>query len=182
MKKGNICIVVMIMLFCTSCYYQQGYVQRDALHAKSRLAAVLPLTNLTSYPYAGRIVGDILTTSLYAQGGFRIMERTDMLAKLNPENEDLDTVMDRAVALQVGKDLGVNTVIFGSVTEFRYKRGLDEDPAVGINLSMLDVETNEIIWTGSRAETGGCFWFCEDSLTRLAQKVCRDLVATINVK
>ena len=57
-----------------------------------------------------------------------------------------------------------------------YKRGLDEDPVVGISVRMLDVNTGRILWAGSQSETGGCFWFCEDSLSRLTQKVCNALV------
>jgi curli biogenesis system outer membrane secretion channel CsgG len=140
------------------------------------MVAVLPLVNLTSYPHAGRIVGDLLTTELYASTRFRIMERTSLLEALKGASTDLDEVLDNTVALKIGRDLGVDTVVFGSVTEYRYKRGLDEDPVVGINIRMLDVKSREIIWAGSSSDTGGCFWFCEDSLNRLAQKVCRDMV------
>ena len=99
-----------------------------------------------------------------------------MLEKFKGKETDLDEVLEKAVALKVGKSLGVDTVIFGSVTEFRYKRGLDEDPVVGINIRMLDVKNDRILWAGSKSSTGGCFWLCEDSLNRLAQKVCNDLV------
>jgi hypothetical protein len=107
------------------------------------------------------------------------MERTAMLRHLKGDEMDLDEVLDRTVARQIGERLGVDTVIYGSVTEFRYKRGLDENPVVGINLRMLDVNTRQVLWAGSKSGTGGCFWFCEDSLNRLAQEVCHDLVASM---
>lgn len=182
MKKIGIFVCFLLLaalLTAVGCSYQQDFVKGEEIGSRARWAAVLPLVNLTSYPNAGRIVGDLLTTELYALTDFKIMERTEMLAKLKGEEDDLDEVLDRAVALKVGKQLGVDTVIFGSVTEYRYKRGLDEDPVVGINIRMLDVKSDKILWAGSNSGTGGCFWFCEDSLNRLAQKTCHDMVAAM---
>ena len=165
-----------ILVFLCGCSYHRGSVETGALIDDGRYAAVLPLVNLTTHPHAGRIVGDLLTTEIYASSNFRIMESTEMLEMLKGQDDDLDRVLDRTVAQAIGDKLGVDTVVFGSVTEYRYKRGLNEKPVVGINIRMLDVKSGNILAVGSRSETGGCFWFCEDSLNRLAQKVCRDLV------
>lgn len=170
------------MLFFLSCSYQQDYIRGEEIHAKARRVAVLPMVNLTTFPNAGRIVLDLLTTELYANTGFQIMEQTEVLKKMKGSEEDLDHVLDNAVALRVGESLGVDTVIFGSVTEYRYKRGLDESPVVGVNIRMLDIKTSRILWSGSKSGIGGCFWFCEDSLNRLAQKVCHDLVLAMSKK
>lgn len=169
-------IFFMFGIFLVSCTYQQHYVDGTQIHATARKAAVLPFVNLTSYPNAGRIVGDLLTTELYALTDIDIIERTEVIAKLKKDEQDLTEVLDQTTAMKIGMLLGADTVIFGSVTEYRYKRGLDEDPVVGINVRMLDVGKNKILWAGSRSATGGCFWFCEDSLTRLTQKVCHNLV------
>jgi len=179
MKPLRNLFVLLLLLVLISCSYQQDFVEGIEIHSKARLVAVMPLVNLTAHPNAGRIVGDLLTTELYADADFVIMERTEMLEKLKGEEEDLNDVLDKTVALKVGKQLGVDTVIFGSVTEYRYKRGLDEDPVVGINIRMMDVNSERILWAGSRSGTGGCFWFCEDSLNRLAQKTCHHLVAVM---
>ena len=170
-----------LLILLSGCSYHQNYVQRQEVHAKARYVAVLPLVNHSAHANAGRIVGDLLTTELYALSDFKIMERTGMLQQLIDKDDGLDIILDRTAALEAGKRLGVYTVIFGSVTEYRYKRGLDEDPVVGINLRMLDVKTDTILWAGSKSDAGGCFWFCEDSLSRLSQDVCHDLVAAMLV-
>ena len=174
LRFAAVCAV--LLTFLAGCSFQRGTVETGGLLAEGRHAAILPLVNLTTYPNAGRIVGDLLTTEMYASSSFRIMESTEMIDLLQGDEEDLDRVLDRDAARTIGERLGVDTVVFGSVTEYRYKRGLDEDPVVGINIRMLDVKSGDILAAGSRSETGGCFWFCEDSLNRLAQKVCRDLV------
>ena len=175
--KGSACVIILLVFVSlVSCSYQQDYVKGKEIHAKARWVAILPLVNLTSHPNAGRIVTDLLSTEIYATTDFQVMEQTEMLSKFKGKETDLEEVLEKAVALKVGKSLGVDTIIFGSVSEFRYKRGLDEDPVVGINIRMLDVKNDRVLWAGSKSSTGGCFWLCEDSLNRLAQKVCNDLV------
>ena len=178
-KYGCLILFCLLLLSNLSCSFRQDFVQGEEIRARARKVAVLPLINLTTYANAGRIVGDLLVTELYAETDFVIMEQTAMLKKLKGTKDDLDQVMDKAVALFVGKLLNVDTVIYGSVTEYRYKRGLDEDPVVGINLRMLDIETKQVLWAGSQSSAGGCFWFCEDSLNRLAQTICHDMVGTM---
>ena len=180
MKLQRFLLGLFSVLFILSCSYQQDYIRGREIHAKARWVAVLPLVNLTTFPNAGRIVLDLLTTELYANTDFQILEQTEMLKKLKGNEDDLDQVLDNAVAIRVGEALGVDTVIFGSVTEYRYKRGLDEAPVVGVNIRMLDIKTDRILWSGSKSDMGGCFWFCEDSLNRLAQKVCYDLVLSMS--
>lgn len=170
-------LLVVLLLSLAACAYEQQYMRKAEIRSRARFAAVLPMVNLSSYPHAGRIVSDILTTELYALSDFQLMEGTSVMNRLQGDAADLDDALDRMVVLDAGQRLGVDTVIYGSVSEYRYKRGLNEDPVVGINIRMLDVKTGKILWAGSQSRTGGCFWFCEDSLNRLAQKVCHALVA-----
>ncbi|PID39848.1 MAG: penicillin-binding protein activator LpoB [Proteobacteria bacterium] len=169
-------IIAVSLLSITACSYEQQYLRKADIRSRARYAAVLPMGNLSSHPHAGRIVGDLLTTELYALSDFQMMESTAVLEWLQADGRDLDEALEQMVAIKAGKQLGVDTIIYGSVSEYRYKRGLDEDPVVGVNVRMLDVPTGKILWAGSKSRTGGCFWFCEDSLNRLAQQVCNDLV------
>lgn len=173
--------LVTLLFMLTACAFEQQYIRPAQIQSRARYVAVLPLVNLSSYPHAGRIVSDILTTELYAQSPFQLMEGSAVINQLQGTALDLDEVLDKMVVTDVAKALGVDTVIYGSVSEYRYKRGLNEDPVVGINLRMLDVKTQKVLWAGSKSRTGGCFWFCEDSLNRLAQKVCNELVAQMMV-
>lgn len=168
--------LVTLLFMTTACSYEQQFVRKMDIQSRARYAAVLPMVNLSTYPHAGRIVGDIFTTELYALSDFQLMESTAVLDSLLGDAVDLDEVLEKMVVLDVGKQLGVDTVIYGSVSEYRYKRGLNEDPVVGINIRLLDVKSGKILWAGSKSKTGGCFWFCEDSLNRLAQQACNELV------
>lgn len=174
------CILsVVLMGLATACSnsHRVEYVRGQEISAKTRFAAVLPLVNLTSHPYAGRIVGDLLSSELYAVTNFTFLERTAMAEKIKGKEDDLEYVMDKAVAQRLGRELGVDTVIYGSVSEYRYKLGIDQAPVVGINLRLLDVTSGNVLWASSMSQTGGCWFVCEDSLNRLAQDVCESMVS-----
>ena len=172
-------ILSLCLLVVSACSYEQQYIRHDQIQARARYVAILPMVNLSSYPHAGRVVGDILTTELYARSGFQIMEPSMIISELSNEDLEIKDVLDKTQVRDAAKQLGVDTIIYGSVSEFKYKRGLNEDPVVGINLRMLDVNTGQVLWSGSKSKTGGCFWFCEDSLNRLAQEICGDLVSAM---
>lgn len=166
-----------LFVFLAACSTNKHYLlQSKEIHSKARTVIVLPFVNLTSYPHAGRIASNLMTTELYARTPFQIMEQTQLLEKLKGSETDLDEALDKTVAVKIGKQVGVDTVIYGTVTEFRYKRGLDERPVVGINVRMLDVKSRQVLWAASRSKTGGHFWFGEDSVNELALNVCGSLV------
>ena len=64
----------------------------------------------------------------------------------------------------------------GAVTEYRYKPGLSETPAVGVTARLVDVATGEVVWTASHARLGSS-WIREDGLGRVAQRVAHDMAA-----
>lgn len=181
MKKVTGCLLAFTICFllasCTATYSTLSVPVKD-YNSSSKLA-LLPLVNLTSHPNAGRIVGDILATELYARTDFQLMERTEMSEKLQGDAKDIESAVDNASALKLAAKVGADTVIYGSVSEYRYKRGLDEEPAVGINLRLLDVARKRVIWMGSISAASSCFFMCRDSLNILAQAKCSELVSSM---
>jgi len=166
-----------ILVSCSS--YHQQFIEKDVILSKDRYIAVLPFFNLSAYPHAGKIVSDFVLTELYAQTDFRMMDQTKVMSLLNKNDEDMETLMNRTAAVKIGKMLDVDSVIYGSVTEFRYKRSLNEVPVASISIRLLDVNSNRILWAASKSAVGGNCWFCDDALTRLAQSIVHDLVKLI---
>jgi TolB-like protein len=142
---------------CTSGYHVQ-YLAPQVDSRPHISAAVLPLVNLTTHPYAGKIVGDLLSTELHRIPGVHFSERTALQQTLADDGYDSEQLMDRTAAQQAGKTLGVEHVFYGSVTEYRYRRGLDQSPAVGINLRLLDVIEGRELWSASMSKTGSQFF------------------------
>ncbi len=173
---------MLFIFFLAGCSgtYMKGYVQPNGVVSEARRVAVLPLVNLTNTPNAGRMVGDLLTTELYASTKFDLMESTEMLKRIKGNKDDLEFVMEDVVAQQLGSKLGVDTVMYGSVTEYQYKRGVNQSPTVGINLRMIDVASGKVLWASSSSKSGGCFFGCTDSLNSVAQKTLANMVASMS--
>jgi polysaccharide biosynthesis protein PelC len=170
--------LIMILAGCSGSY-MKGYVQPQGIASEARHAAVLPLVNLTTTPNAGRMVGDLLSTELYSSTKFQIMESTEMLKRVKGDSDDLEFVMEDAVAQKVGVSLGVDTIIYGSVSEYQYKRGVNQSPTVGINLRMIDVSSGKVLWASSVSKSGGCFFGCTESLNSVAQEALAEMVASM---
>ncbi len=183
--KGFLLLLILsLMALHISCIQnEQSFVKAEKIHARARFVAILPFVNLTTNPKAGKIITDLMVSKLYSVPNFQIMEQTALNEKIKKSKEYkedyFEDMLDTISAQKIGKLLGVDTVIFGSVSEYRYKMDLSEVPVVGINIRLLDVESGKILWTASKSKTGRSSWLVKDSLNSLAQKTCHEIVKTM---
>jgi hypothetical protein len=68
--------------------------------------------------------------------------------------------------------------IYGAVDEWRYKVGIDGEPAVGVALHIIDLQSNAVVWSG----VGGKSGWSRESLSGVAQKLIKRLLATAPVQ
>jgi len=143
-----------------------------ALSAGEALA-VLPIVNYTETPQAG-LRAEAIAESLLKTGGVTNVRRYP--ASLNPE-----TLFEPAERESVGKALEwartqkLRYALTGAVQEWRYKVGVDGEPAVGISLQLLDVSTGEVVWSATGSDSG----WSRESLSGTAQKLLRRLLAPL---
>lgn len=136
--------------------------------------AVLPFLNNTETPYAGERAESIATALLYARGVTRV-------TTVPAEQREADQLLpERGVkrqqeALAWARAKGIRYVMSGSVTEWRYKVGLDGEPVVGITLQVLQLPEATVIWSGSGSKSG----WSRDAVSAVAQQVLEDLIAGI---
>ncbi|MFS8795474.1 CsgG/HfaB family protein [Synechococcus sp. R55.8] len=76
------------------------------------------LSNPYSFREASRGVSDLLVDRLVRDGTFSVIERSRLDAILAEQNLGLSGRLDANTAAQVGRILGVDAVILGSVTQF----------------------------------------------------------------
>jgi TolB-like protein len=135
--------------------------------------AVLPLANQTETPGAGQRAAAVLEGVLFARG-FSNLARPP--ANLGTESlfEPADSgATDKALAWARGAD--VRYAITGTVTEWRYKVGVDGEPAVGLSLQVIDLASGQTVW----AATGGRSGWSREALSAVAQKLVRELTAPL---
>lgn len=132
--------------------------------------AVLPFVNLTETPQAGRRVEVISTSLLSAMGVQALLQYSP--AKKEPIagfSFDTDT---REAALSWAKSQQVRYALTGAVDEWRYKVGVDGEPAVGVTLQVIEVETGAVVWRGVGAQAG----WGREAVSAVAQKLIRNLL------
>ncbi|MCS7101673.1 MAG: penicillin-binding protein activator LpoB [Burkholderiaceae bacterium] len=140
--------------------------QRDATWA------VLPLANRTETPAAGLRAAAVVEAVLAARGLNLAQPPADLAAEtlFDPPPRD---AADKGLAWARAHD--VRYVVTGAVTEWRYKVGVDGEPAVGLTLQVLDVATGRLLWSAAGARSG----FSREPLAGVAQKLVRELTAPL---
>lgn len=138
--------------------------------ANVKSTAVLPLENLTAMQDAGRVVADVLSTELAARN-LEVVDRGKSEASLASVDLIAGGTIDRLAAMRLGEILGVDSVVYGSVSEAR-----EADPGngprkavVGLSLRIVDVKTGAYLLAGSYTATAG-----DESITAAARKAAAD--------
>lgn len=144
----------------------------EARTAAGAALAVLPFENLTTHQNAGAILADLLTTELYRLGSLRVMESSRTRSLLAGAFGEADGRGESAYAQEVGRKLGVQMVLMGSVSEYGYQYGLREEPVVGVNMRLVRVSDGAVVWATSESDIGSGFW-SRESVNEVAQRVAR---------
>lgn len=134
---------------------------------------LLPIANQTETPQAGLRAESIVDSVL----------RSDARVSLDHYPADLaaDGLFDAAprkgadTALDWARTAHARYALTGSVDEWRYKVGIDGEPAVGLTLKLVDVNSGQTLWSATGGKTGTS----REALAAVAQKLARQLVAPL---
>jgi len=132
---------------------------------------VLPFANHTETPMAGSRAQAIAQSLLVARTG------KVLVAPTNTQQEALFDAADEArrqQALEWARSQKVRYALTGTVEEWRYKVGVDGEPAAGVTLQIIDVATGEMLWSGSGGKSG----WSREALSAVAHKLIRSLLDT----
>ena len=91
-----------------------------------------------------------------------------------PENRNpllFDNTEQRKEAIEAAQQQGADYLVTGTVEEWRYKRGLEGEPAVGVTLELRTADGQTIVWSGTSARTG----WGRESLSVAGHKVIDEL-------
>jgi len=147
---------------------------RSAAPAIERQAqwVVLPFANHTETPLAGQRAESIAEAILHSNGINKIKRYPG-----NLQQEALFDAGDRKPqeeALAWARQQGARYALSGAVDEWRYKVGVDGEPAAGVALQIIDVASGETLWSG----TGGKSGWSREALSAVAQQLIRSLLGT----
>ena len=130
----------------------------------------LPFANHTETPLAAGRAEAIAESLLRANGIGKLRRYPASL-----QQEALFETGERKpfeASLEWARKEGARYALTGSVDEWRYKVGVDGEPAVGIALSIIDVASGETLWSGAGGKSG----WSREALSAVAQQLMRRLI------
>ncbi len=117
--------------------------------------AVLPLENLAADRQAGERATRLLITELLASGAVDVLEPGEVQAALDRLPGGHRSSPSREQTIELGRTLGVQALILGSVTQSDFVRaGTLLIPAVTLDLHMVETETGAAVWAATHSEKG----------------------------
>lgn len=167
MYKNILSIVIgLFMLFLVGCSSTALTTTSQELpkiqNSESAAISLFVLHNYTDTPRAGKRSSNLIEGILSTRG-YRVLFHTDK-EPASPKE-----------AQKIAKEDGSGYYMLGGVSEWRYKAGIDGEPAVSLRLALYDTKTGRLIWsaTGSKSEWGSA------SLGTLAQDLLEEMIPEV---
>jgi TolB-like protein len=146
----------------------------DRLNAKARIIAVSPFINLSTYPDAGLIAAKLAEAELRKTGFGRVEGLDRVIAEAGLNQLQLEEMTDLEPVMRAAKKLRANTVLKGTVTEYRYTPGIYDRPSVGLIMELYDIKSKKVLWSASIARSGDKFRLFDLTLSQLTAQLCAE--------
>jgi polysaccharide biosynthesis protein PelC len=148
----------------------------EGIIANTDSVAMMPVANFTEVPQAGLRVEALLESAL-RQIGLRQLKTYP--SALNPETLfEPGERKAQAEAEKWARSQNIRFAISAVVNEWRYKVGVDGEPAVGIVVQVKDLSTDQIVYSAAGGRTGGS----REALAAVGLQLTSELVAGIRLE
>ncbi len=143
-------IAVSLCLVLAACASMSTPSQSLRLTAQDKLA-VLPFVNATEAPQVQERA-QAITVALLRQKGLAHVLVYPQAPSDNPL--EAQPAASSVQTLDWARNQGARYALSGTVTEWRYKTGVDSEPAVGLTLQIADVNSGQVLWSAAGARSG----------------------------
>lgn len=144
--------------------------------AVSDKVAMLPVANFTDVPQAGLRVEALLESALRHSG---LRQLVVYPPALNPETLfEPSERKAQSEAEKWAKAQGMRYVVTAAVNEWRYKVGVDGEPAVGMMLQVKDLSSDQVVYSSAGGRTGGS----REALSAVGLQLTSELVSGIRIE
>ncbi|MFC6634809.1 hypothetical protein [Microbulbifer taiwanensis] len=148
--RSRLLLAVPLLLCLCACSTQKVY-RAQPLNEEAEWL-LLPVVNLSQAPLAGERTESILVSQLRAEGVANLAEYPKNLPQqaigLHSDQQRFEEARGWAGTQRA------RYWLTGTVDEWRYKAGLDGEPAIGLSLRVIDADTKAVLWSASGARTG----------------------------
>jgi hypothetical protein len=138
--------------------------------------ALLPVQNHSETPQAGERVEAILET-LLRKGGVTQLDHYPAQKEGDAQLFTSDRQRYEA-ALDWARGSKYDYAVTGSVEEWRYKSGLDGEPAIGISMRVVELSSGKVLWAATGTQTGSGTENASGTALKLLDRMVHDLRET----
>lgn len=132
---------------------------------------MLPMLNRTETPQAGLRAEAVIEAVLRVRGVGNLTRYPSTAG-----SETLFEPTERKVADQTlawARAEQARYAVTGEVDEWRYKVGIDGEPAVGVTLQIIDLKNGRVVYSGGGGRTG----WSREALSAVAQKLIKEILS-----
>lgn len=175
MKKVKYILLILLTVIIAGCVTSAINISSDqVMLSKHANFGVIPFKNNTNRPQAGNSAAAITAGILQTMGANKAIVYQPMVAK-NALIDNPNKTISKRVQLLWARRNHIRYLITGTVNEWRYKVGLDGEPAVNVSLRLYDVRTHKHVWNAVGSVSGGS----RDGLGVVAQRLLASLLSYI---
>lgn len=138
--------------------------------------AILPLENHTDTPQSALSAEAIAEHGLRARGVVNVARYPAALTRDSLFEPTERRTVDEAK--KWAREQGVQYGLTGAVEEWRYKVGIDGEPAAAVTLQLVDLSSGQVVWSAAGAKSG----WSRDSLVGVAQDLMDELMRSISLE
>ena len=132
--------------------------------------AISSFWNYTETPMAGLRAASIVESVL--------AKNSVILSSLVAGSEEMEVTKSKAEFIKAKKEaakrLGAEYLIMGNVQEWRYKTGIDGEPVVSFSLSLINLNTDKVVFNAVGAKSA----WGHKSIGIVAQEIAQELIPT----
>jgi len=148
-----LCICCLCAAGCKSTSVVVG-VETDVDFESIKRVGVVPFDNHSTDRLAGEKVTSIFLTAMSKFTSVEIIDPGEMLKALEELGAEKNKLSSILIS-KVGKKIGAEALIFGSVEEFSMEK-FDNVvlPVVAVSARMVDVKNGKVLWVASASDSG----------------------------
>jgi len=144
MKQIIFFLILIFFAGCSAISYNANQGKLD----KNQKIAVDVFSNYTETPMAGYRAASIMDAALLQRG----FKSNPMYSMVSDESSNVEiSLMER---IKKAKNTGASLLATGEVIEWRYKTGIDGEPAVSLVIRVYDTQTAEVIFSSTGSKNG----------------------------
>ena len=142
-KKSLFIFLTVNILFLLGC--SQSHISTSASMpsaSQTEKVAVYALKNYTDTPRAGMRASNIAEGILLSKG-YRVSSRIN----------DASSAKSLQAKIADARKYNNDYIFVGGISEWRYKTGIDGEPAISLQFKLIDVRTKRVVWSAMGSDS-----------------------------